>query len=97
MDSALRDSAPRCQDDAILAPPGEHAVVSQLQSMVYDVSTKDPWTFGAVAVTLAAVALAANTARPANNIADLRLEDRRRDSLGRRDSGQSALNLTCFT
>ncbi len=34
--------------------------MSQLQSMVYDVSTKDPWTFGAVAVTLAAVALAAN-------------------------------------
>jgi radical SAM protein with 4Fe4S-binding SPASM domain len=28
-------SAPRCQDDAILAPPGEHAVVSQLQSMAY--------------------------------------------------------------
>ena len=30
------DSAPRCQDDAILAPPGEHAVVSQLQSMAYE-------------------------------------------------------------
>ena len=27
--SALRDSAPRCQDDAILTPSGEHAVVSQ--------------------------------------------------------------------
>jgi radical SAM protein with 4Fe4S-binding SPASM domain len=30
------ESAPRCQDDAILAPPGEHAVVSQLQSMAYE-------------------------------------------------------------
>jgi radical SAM protein with 4Fe4S-binding SPASM domain len=29
------DSAPRCQDDAILAPPGEHAVVSELQSLAY--------------------------------------------------------------
>ncbi len=31
-----RDSAPRCQDDAIQAPAGEHAVVSQLQSMAYE-------------------------------------------------------------
>ena len=30
------ESAPRCQDDSILAPPGEHAVVSQLQSMAYE-------------------------------------------------------------
>src|SRR5580698_10052008 len=30
------DSAPRCQDDAILTPAGEHAVVSQLQSMAYE-------------------------------------------------------------
>jgi radical SAM protein with 4Fe4S-binding SPASM domain len=37
LDTALRtDSAPRCQDDAILSPPGEHAVVSQLQSLAYE-------------------------------------------------------------
>src|SRR5450432_1112646 len=34
MESA--DSAPRCQDDAILTPAGDHAVVSQLQSMAYE-------------------------------------------------------------
>ena len=32
----------------------------QLESMVYGVSTKDPWTFATVALALAAVALAAN-------------------------------------
>jgi radical SAM protein with 4Fe4S-binding SPASM domain len=41
MDSAQRDSVlpvsvPRCQDDAILTSAGEHAVVSQLQSMAYE-------------------------------------------------------------
>ena len=36
MDAALgTDSTPRCQDDAILAPLGEHAVVSELQSLAY--------------------------------------------------------------
>ena len=30
------DSAPRCQDDAVIAPPGDHAVVSRLQSMAYE-------------------------------------------------------------
>jgi radical SAM protein with 4Fe4S-binding SPASM domain len=37
LDTALRtDSAPRCQDDALLTSPGEHAVVSQLQSLAYE-------------------------------------------------------------
>ena len=36
-DSAQRaGSAPRCQDDALIGPAGEHAVVSQLQSMAYE-------------------------------------------------------------
>jgi AdoMet-dependent heme synthase len=30
------DPAPRCQDDAVIAPPGDHAVVSRLQSMAYE-------------------------------------------------------------
>jgi radical SAM protein with 4Fe4S-binding SPASM domain len=30
------DPAPRCQDDAVIAPPGDHAVVSQMQSMAYE-------------------------------------------------------------
>jgi radical SAM protein with 4Fe4S-binding SPASM domain len=28
--------APRCQDDAVVAPPGQHAVVSRLQSVAYE-------------------------------------------------------------
>jgi putative ABC transport system permease protein len=36
------------------------AATSKLQSLVYGVSTKDPWTFAIVALALAAVALAAN-------------------------------------
>ncbi len=30
------DPAPRCQDDTVIAPPGDHAVVSRLQSMAYE-------------------------------------------------------------
>jgi putative ABC transport system permease protein len=39
---------------------GAVAATRQLESMVYGVSTKDPWTFAIVALALAAVALAAN-------------------------------------
>jgi AdoMet-dependent heme synthase len=31
-----RDRAPRCQDDAIVGPVGEHAVVSRVQSLAYE-------------------------------------------------------------
>jgi radical SAM protein with 4Fe4S-binding SPASM domain len=30
------DPAPRCQDDAVITPPGDHAVVSQMQGMAYE-------------------------------------------------------------
>ena len=30
------DPAPRCQDDALIAPEGDHAVVSHLQSLAYE-------------------------------------------------------------
>jgi radical SAM protein with 4Fe4S-binding SPASM domain len=31
-----RDAAPRCQDDAIVGPVGDHAVVSRVQSLAYE-------------------------------------------------------------
>ena len=39
---------------------GAFAATRQLASLVYGVSTNDPWTFASVALVLAAVALAAN-------------------------------------
>jgi putative ABC transport system permease protein len=39
---------------------GAFAATRQLASLVYGVSTNDPWTFAIVALVLAAVALAAN-------------------------------------